>query len=528
MSVFPVSALDVVITGGSLLDGSGAPGVSADLGIRDGQVVALGDLAAVQADRRIDARGRTVAPGFVDIHSHSDFSLLVDPGAGSAIAQGVTTEIVGNCGHGCAPLGDPGDPRSAANIYGWGPGLRPLDWRSVGEYLDTLADARPALNVGTLVPFGNLRLVAVEDVTRPARPDERSAMARELDAGLDAGALGLSTGLEYPAEAAASGPEIEALVRAVVQRGRLYATHTRDRGLRVVEGTIEAIEVARATGARTQVSHILARRGSGPPDADQRIAEALEGAAADGLPIAWDVHTRLFGITNLSTALTGGTTGRRELRVGPHDEGVIPSFGRAGWDRTFVLDAGGGFEELRTRSVSVVATDRGMTPAELLSAVLRRAAEAGDVDRPMAIGMTYAEADILRAIGTSRCAVGSDGTTMDLGSRLLPRLLPGAFTWAAWFLRRAVMETGALGLPEAIRRITSLPAAQAGLADRGRLGLGARADVVVFDAAAVREPAAALRPATLAAGMDAVLVNGRIAFEAGRPTGERAGEVLRA
>ena len=146
----------------------------------------------------------------------------------------------------------------------------------------------------------------------------------------------------------------------------------------------------------------------------------------------------------------------------------------------------------------------------------------------MAIGMTYAEADILRAIGTSRCAVGSDGTTMDLGSRLLPRLLPGAFTWAAWFLRRAVMETGALGLPEAIRRITSLPAAQAGLADRGRLGLGARADVVVFDAAAVREPADAIRPETLASGMDAVLVNGRIAFEAGRPTGERAGEVLRA
>jgi N-acyl-D-amino-acid deacylase len=523
-----VSAFDLVIAGGEVLDGYGAAAVRADVGIRDGCIAAVGDLALADASRRIDATGRVVAPGFIDIHGHSDVSLLVDPGAGSALAQGVTTEIVGNCGHGCAPWPDRSDARFAANVYGWAPGLVVPDWGSMAGYLDRLAEARPAINVGTLVPFGNLRLVALADVARPATGPERAAMLQELEAALDAGAFGFSTGLEYPAEHAAPLDEVTPLVRAVARRDRLYATHTRDRGRHVVESTGEAIEAARAGGARTQVSHILARRGSAPADADARITEALEAAAAEGLPVAWDVHTRLFGITNLSTALEGRDAARGRLQVGPEDAGVIASFGRAGWDRTFILDAGPGFEELAVRSVAQVAADRGLAPEELLRAVLRAAAAAGDLDRPMAIGMTYDEASILGALRSARCVPASDGTTMDLGSVLLPRLLPGAFTWAAWFVRRAVRETGTLDLAEAVRRLTSLPAGQAGLVDRGRLVPGARADLVVFDAAAVEEPADPIRPASLARGIDLVLVNGRVALTDGRPTGERAGEVLRA
>ena len=382
--------------------------------------------------------------------------------------------------------------------------------------------------MAVLVPFGNLRLLAVTDVARPALSDEVAQMTHELETALDAGAIGLSTGLEYPVERAAPGSEVEALVAIIARRDGLYATHTRDRGFHVVESTVEAIDTARATGVRTQVSHILSRRGSGPPGADRQLNESLEAAAADGLDIAWDVHTRRFGITNLSTALVDGAVVPQALRVAPDDEGVIASFGRAGWDRTFILEAGVGFEELRSRSVAEVAADRSMTTSDLLFAVLSGADTAGDVHRPLAIGMTYAEADIIEAIRTSRCAVGSDGTSMDLDSRLLPRLLPGAFTWAAWYLRRVVVESAALGLPEAISRITSLPASQAGLTDRGRLTVGARADVVVFDPGAVREPADPITPASLAIGMDLVLVNGRVAFEVGGPTGERAGEVLRA
>ncbi|MBM4407395.1 MAG: amidohydrolase family protein [Chloroflexi bacterium] len=514
--------LDLVIAGGQVVDGTGSAPVRADVGIAGGRIVAVADLTAAEGAARFDATGRVVAPGFVDIHSHSDFTLLVDPAAQSALSQGVTTEVVGNCGHGCAPLGGAGDPRFTGNIYGWGEGVRALDWHSVSGYLDALEDARPAINLATLVPFGNLRLLAMEDQSGPARSHELATMTRELEAGLDAGAVGLSTGLEYPAEASASGGELYALASTVARRGRLYATHTRDRGTRVVEGTHEAIETLRATGVRTQVAHILARRGSGGVEANARIAELLEGAASDGLPVAWDVHTRTFGITNLSSALPLASSAPGELRVDRGDPNVVSSFGRAGWDRAYLLEAG------VEGSVADAAAERGVTPRDLLVAVLEAATAAGDVHRPMILGHTYTEEDIAGAVRTSRCAVGSDATTMDLGSRLLARLLPGAFTWAAWYLRRIVREVRALPLPEAIRRITSLPALQAGLADRGRLVAGARADIVVFDLAAVREPADAIRPEALATGVDLVLVNGQPAWDGGRPTGIRAGEVIRA
>lgn len=521
-------AFDLVIAGGEVIDGTGGPPIRTDLAIAGGRILAMGDLSAAAARRRVDAAGRVVAPGFVDIHSHSDFTLLVDPAAESALAQGVTTEVVGNCGHGCGPIGDPDDPAFTGNIYGWGAGVRAIDWHSIGGYLDALAAARTAINVATLVPFGNLRLVAVADVSAPARAHEVAAMTRELEAGLDAGAVGLSTGLEYPAESGASGGELDTLAGVVERRGGLYATHTRDRGLRVVEGTLEGIETARTTGVRTQVAHVLARRGSGGEEANARILEALEAAAADGVNLAWDVHTRTFGITNLSTALAPGSDDPASIRVEAGDPGVVPSFGRAGWDRSFVFDAGGRFAALATSSVADVAAADAGTPRALLVEVLREAAATGDIHRPLIIGHTYTEDDIAGAVRTSRCAVGSDATTMRLDGPLRARLLPGAFSWASWYLRRIIREFGALPLAEGIRRITSLPAEQAGLVGRGRLAVGAHADVVVFDPADVREPADPVRPAALATGMDLVVVNGRIAWEAGGVTADRAGEVIRA
>jgi N-acyl-D-amino-acid deacylase len=215
------------------------------------------------------------------------------------------------------------------------------------------------------------------------------------------------------------------------------------------------------------------------------------------------------------------------LRIGPHDDTVIASFGRAGWERTFLLETGARWSELASSSVADIAAMTGVEPGDLLREVLLDAAERGDVHGPMAFAMTYDESDIATAVRTSRCAVGSDATTMRLGSALLPRMLPGAFTWAAWFLRRLVREGQALPLEEAIRRITSLPADQAGLADRGRLTVGARADVVVFDPTSIREPADPIHPTSYATGVDHVLVNGVPTWDHGRPTGQRGGTVIR-
>ena len=291
--------LDLIVDGGTVVDGTGAARYKADVGILDGRIEAAGDLAGAEAARRLDASGLLVTPGFIDIHSHSDFTLLVDPRAQSSIVQGVTTEVVGNCGHGCAPITDP--ELFKGNIYGYTP-LLDIDWSTTAEYFQKLEQARTAVNVAALVPNGNLRLAAADDLERPSTPDEVAQMVRLLEEGLDAGAFGYSTGLEYPAERTCSEEEMVALCRVVARAGGLYATHERNKEMYAVEAVEEGIRVAEAAGVRLQLSHIIPRRG-GPADARERAIEAAERAHDRGMDVGFDAHTRLHGITNVSAAL---------------------------------------------------------------------------------------------------------------------------------------------------------------------------------------------------------------------------------
>src|SRR5829696_2626380 len=245
-------SFDLVVRGGTVYDGTGAQGRVTDVGVKDGSVVAVGSLEP--NGRELDAAGLAVAPGFVDIHSHSDYTLLVDPRAVSAIHQGVTTEVVGNCGFGCFPIRDTAlAPRA---IYGFGDDV-PLTWRSAGEYFERLERARPAVNVLSLVPNGQLRLATVGLEDRPATPTERAEMAELLRESLDAGAWGYSTGLEYAQEQGATEEECAALARLAPY----YATHTRRRDEGAAEAVAEAIRVGRETGTRLQVSHLVPRNG---------------------------------------------------------------------------------------------------------------------------------------------------------------------------------------------------------------------------------------------------------------------------
>ena len=271
---------DLVIQGGRVVDGTGAAAFRSDIGVTGDRIAAIGDLAGVQAGQVLDGHGMVVAPGFIDIHSHSDFTLLIDPRAHSQIYQGVTTELVGNCGHGCAPLG-PNIEAFAGNIYGY-QDLLPIDWATMEGYLARLEEAGPAVNVATLVPNGNLRLAAVDDVRRPATAEEAARMARLLEEGLDAGAFGFSTGTPL------DGPP------------RWSVCHP-----------------SRAGGLR-----------GGTP----RVVE-------------FDAHTRLHGITNLSAVLPswaadGGPGQLRRYLGDPATrerlkryESIISSFGLGGWDR---------------------------------------------------------------------------------------------------------------------------------------------------------------------------------------------------
>ncbi len=523
--------LDLLVRGGTVVDGSGRPGFRADVGVSGGRVVAIGHLEGSDAARVLEATELCVAPGFVDVHSHSDFTLLVDPRAQSAIAQGVTTELIGNCGHGCAPISDP--ELAKTNIYGYTPVER-FDWSSMGEYLERLQLKRPAVNVATLVPNGNLRLAAVGLADRPAAATEVRYMAALLEESLDAGAFGLSTGLEYPAERTASPDEITALCRVVARRGGLYATHTRNRDVQAVESIAEAIAVAERAEVRLQVSHIIPRR-AGDPGAWHRALELVDTTRARGLDIAFDSHTRLHGITNLSNALPP-----EEFALGPAElaarltqpeararikrhRSLISSFGLGGWDRVFLFSSRRCPERVG-KSFAELAPVGGDAIDAILDVLL---AEVEDPHAVLCTCHSY-EDEWLRATMRHPLGMpGSDATDLCLDGPLASATFLGAYTWAGWFFRRLVTETGDLSLEDAVRKLTSIPAQRIGLTDRGMIVEGACADLAVFDPARFCDRGTMTTPNRLADGVHHVIVNGTVALKNGSFTGHRGGSVLR-
>ena len=523
---------DWVIRGGRLVDGTGAPGRAGDLGITGDRITAVGDLSRAEARRSLDATGLVVAPGFIDIHSHSDFTLLIDPRAHSQIYQGVTTELVGNCGHGCAPLGSNTDAFTG-NIYGY-QDLLPIGWRTMEGYLARLEEASPAVNVATLVPNGNLRLAAVDDVRRPATAGETAQMVRLLEEGLDAGAFGFSTGLEYPAEREASEEELIELCRVTARHDGLYATHERNRELLAIEAVEEGLRAADATGVRLQLSHIIPRRG-GPADSLERCIELVEAAHQGGLDVEFDAHTRLHGITNLSAvlpswAMDGGPAQlRRRLnnaavrdRLKRYDS-IISSFGLGGWDRVALFCSEGSPGKVGCSIAEL--TPSGGDPYDTMYDLLL--AEGDDPHGALLIVHSYDDDMLADTFRHPLCTTESDATALCLDGPLHDTTFLGAYTWVGSFYRTMVRERGELTLEEAVHKLTAQPADRIGLGDRGRLIEDMQADIVVFDPDEFSERGTLDDPNRPAVGVHHVLVNGDPTVISGVETGRRGGRVLR-
>ncbi|MFO1193584.1 MAG: amidohydrolase family protein [Rhodoferax sp.] len=519
----------IVFANATVVDGTGAAPFPADVRVVGERIDAVAPPGSIAQGRQVDCTGRLLTPGFIDIHSHSDLTLLLDPRASSAIHQGVTLEVIGNCGHGCAPLRDLALARSA--MYGPVPAAGFFGWRTMAGYLERLAQARPAINVLALVPNGQLRLAHVGRQPRPARDDELAAMGRDLEAALDAGAHGFSSGLEYVQENACSTDEIDALCRIVARRGGLYATHTRDRDRRALEAIDEAIGTARRTGVRLQISHITPR--SGMPGTIGAL-ERVDRARADGLDVGFDMHTRLFGFTHLKNllpmwALEGGPGDiLRRLqdpqaleRIRQHPNLIS---GVGDWSRIVLVDSVA-CADLNGLEFTTIAARRGCAPFEAAMAVLR--ADVEQLQRPMVLLQTYTEEMLRTTYQHPGCMPGSDATTLAPDGPLAGEVFHGAYTWASWFLRRMVRETGALTLQDAVYRMTSLPAARLGLADRGRIAPGCCADLVLLDWARYQDRGTVEAPSQLAQGVEMVLVNGGVVLAQGQATGVRTGRVIR-
>jgi N-acyl-D-amino-acid deacylase len=520
--------LDVVIRHGTVLDGSGAAPRSGDVAVKDGRIVSVAaDTSEIPAAETIDATGRFVVPGFIDIHSHSDYTLLRDPRAMSAVHQGVTLEVVGNCGHGCFPVADPATAPIA--IYGYDEET-PLDWQDAGGYFARLESARPAVNVASLAPHGQLRLKVMGLAGRPAGAEEIAAMKQDLEASLEQGAWGFSTGLEYPVERASARDEITALCQVAARAGALYATHTRARDAGSVEAVAEAIDTARASGVRLQISHLLPRGGA----EDCRRCVELVDRASDS-EIGFDMHTRLHGLRYLQTlmpaaALEGGRAGLVERLRDPTSRDRLRrmgmAFGVADWGAT-VLFTNEAWPEYSGRSLQEISEDRGDdemfdTVCELLAGAAERTAETLIILTPC-----YTEAQQCEVFSHPLCAPGSDATTLATDGPLAHDTFHGAYSWAAWFYRFMVSSTRALSPEAAVHKLTALPASRLGLRDRGILREGAHADIVVLDPLEFRERATDFEPNQLAVGAEHVLVNGISVLRDGSLTGQRAGKVLR-
>jgi N-acyl-D-amino-acid deacylase len=517
--------IDVAVRHGVVVDGTAGEERRADVGIDHGRIVAVGDVA--EARREIDAGGKVVTPGFIDIHSHSDFTLLVDPRAASAVHQGVTLEVVGNCGFGCFPLLD--KELAPTAIYGHSAD-EPLTWTSAAEYFERLEEARPAINVASLVPNGQIRLSVVGLADRPARPDELAQMEYLLDEALEQGAFGYSTGLEYAAERGADEDELVSMCEVCSRRCGIYATHTRRRDEGSEEAVAEGLRTAERAGVRLQISHLVPRNGI---ESSRRCIELVEQAAATGIDVAFDMHTRLYGTTYLLAALPpwaledptrleqvlGRDEQRRNLRS---HESILSAGGD--WSRIVLLD-NDFWPGYARRDIASIADERDQDPLDTVYDLLLGTAAARE--KLMVIIHAYTEAQQREAFGHPLCIPGSDATTMAPDGPLAGKVFHGAYTWAAWYIRFCVREEKVLSLPDAIHRLTGAPAARLGLSDRGVVRPGARADLAVFDPLALHDEGTTFDPSRLATGMDTVIVNGAVTLSAGKLTGARNGEVLR-
>lgn len=521
-------SLDLVIRGARILDGSGGPERSGDVAIRADRIVSVGEtIPAAVGREELDASGLAVMPGIVDLHTHSDVSLLSEPGCISAVGQGVTTQVVGLCGFSAAPV-------SAETLAGMideepvfaFPGVA-WDWRSFDGYLDAVGRARPATNVVSLLGHTTLRRFVMGTADRPPSGAELRRMQDELRGALAAGARGFSTGLTYAPGMFAGAEEIAALAGVAAAAGRPYHTHLRYGPAGVRADVEEAITTAAAAGVELNISHLYPRPWD-PADEPARYLERIERARREGPPVTFDMTVfprgggawlqslpawARDGGLSATVARIGDPASRRriadELRVNPQWS--------ADWDDQLIVKINRpGNTALVGRTIAAVARERGADPLET---ALDLVVEDGQFWVAPHIKLQLHLDALMRH---PLCVPVTDGMAAHPVRHRELGIMPKTFGSFPLVLGSYVRERGVISLPEAVRRMTGEPAARVGLADRGLLEVGAAADLVVFDPGSVGNRAVEDGdPAAAPAGIRRVLVNGRWALIDGEHASER-------
>lgn len=528
--------LDVLLRGGLVIDGTGAPAFRADVGIAGDRIAVLARPGAEVPEARVvqDVAGQVVAPGIIDIHSHSDFTWLEERAGRSAVRQGVTTEVVGNCGQSYAPLTDRNLQSAVDTSRGRQPGVV-VNWRSVGEYLAEVRKGN-GQNCYFLVGHGALRGAVVGPDNRPATPDEIARMQALLDEGLQQGARGMSTGLEFMPGSAASSPELGAMAEVVGRRGAFLASHIRNRDSRFVEAVDEMIGAARQGGTGVQLSHLMVKPGHAP-GAWETVIEHMDAARADGVDVVADMIPYDTG-PGLPTAFLPGWA----LEGGP--AGLLPRLRdpvtyqrlRRDYDRYWRFVAQGEWDRL-TVAVSLAHPDwvgeqfdalarrLGVEPIDVLLTLLLD--EGDGLGQVLVNGRLFSEDHVRACLAHPLFILSSDGwrATRDGGPGEVANH-PNCWGWVPRILGHYVRDERVLSLEEAIRKMTSYPADRLHLSDRGRLHAGLAADLMVFDPATVGSASSFAHPASQPTGISQVLVNGEWVVRDGQTTDALPGRVL--
>ncbi|WP_020496700.1 N-acyl-D-amino-acid deacylase family protein [Sciscionella marina] len=523
--------LDLLLRGGLLVDGTGAPAREADIGVRAGRLCFPGPGA--EAERVLDVPGLAVAPGFIDAHTHSDGANLLDPARPeltlAPVRQGVTTEICGNCGFGMFPAGGPaaGQMRAQARVEFGG---------DVGVFADFPAFAAGharvprSTNLSSLVGHGTLRASVLGYADRPAEADELDRMRAALDAALRAGAAGLSTGLIYPPGTYADTGEVVALAEIAARHGKPYVTHMRDEMSQVETALAEAVEIAERSGAALHVSHHKTA-GKFAWGRTGKTLPLLDELRAGGLDVSCDVYPYTAGSTGLAAMLPpwaseGGTAALIERLGDPEQldrmragiENGVPGWentvGNGGWDRVDIACAPSE-PGIEGTSLAELAAHRGTDPLSVAASLLR--ADGGAV---MVISHSMREDDVQRVLASPLSVIGSDGVPKP--GHPHPRLA-GTFPRVLGHYHR---ELGLFSLETAVHKMTGATAARFGLAGRGVLTEGAHADLMVFDPETIIDRASYTDPLLAPDGVHHVLVGGTEVLRAGTDTGARPGRVL--
>lgn len=523
--------IDILIRGGTVLDGTGAPGVRADVGITGDRIAAIGDLSGAEAGQILDAPGLVVAPGFIDMHSHGDYHLPFLPTADSKVHQGITTEVVCNCGSSMAPLSE--EMRAEMNrSYRKEGSDNTVDWLTFGEFIDYLKRSGTSVNVAALVGHGTIRekVMGMSDAEPTA--EQLSAMQAEVRAAMEAGAIGLSTGLIYTPNVYAKTGEIVTLAHTAAEMGGFYATHMRGEGNTLFEAIDEALTVGRQAGIQVQISHLKAS-GVNNWHKMERAVEMIEQARRENVNVTADLYPYPASNTSLTSlvpawAHVGGhetmlaRLADPECRRRIHRELIDPiDANGVDWDGIVVSHCPlkPEVEGLNLQQVSDAGRQH---PVDAMLDLLIEA------DLNVSIIMfTIKTENMLYGLRNPNVMIGTDGSGYAItGPYAAGRPHPRNFGTFPRVLGRYVREQPILTLPEAVRKMTGLPASRLGFTDRGLVRERYFADLVVFDPQTILDLSTFERPHQYPAGIHWVLVNGQVVIENGRHTHARPGMIV--